>query len=454
MAEQEQNLPYDLEAEQAVLGAILYDNDVLSHILGHLEASSFYDIKHKNIFRAMLELQDSGQPIDEILIGEQLKITGDLETSGGYLYLNELIDIVPHVENIESYVKLVHDKSLLRELVATTQKIAKSSTTYGADVANLIADAEDLFNNLALRSKMKSYSSIREILPESFARLEKNSKNKNEVIGVPSGFHDLDKMTAGFQNSDLIILAARPSMGKTALALNMASFVAKQTDIQGAVLIFSLEMSMEQLTIRLMSSEAKIDSKKMRNGNLVGDDWTRLAKAAERLSTMPLYLCDVPSPNVYEISAVCKQLSSESPHGVSLIVIDYLQLVQGNSNANSREIEVSQISRALKKLARELNVPVIALSQLNRSLESRSDKRPQLSDLRESGALEQDADLILFIYRDEVYNKETTEQGIAEILISKHRNGPTGMRKLVFDGKYTSFFNLAQGADVPDFIEQ
>ena len=242
-------------------------------------------------------------------------------------------------------------------------------------------------------------------------------------------------------------------MPQNLVALNIASFVTKQSDIQGAVLIFSLEMSMEQLAIRLLSAEAKIDSKKMRNGNLVGDDWTRLAKAAEQLSNMPLYLCDVPSPNVYEISSICKQLANEVPQGVSLIIIDYLQLMQGSNKSASREIEVAQISRALKKLARELDVPVLALSQLNRSLESRSDKRPQLSDLRESGALEQDADLILFIYRDEVYNKDSPDQGIAEILISKHRNGPTGIRKIAFDGKYTAFYNLTKSETSLNFIE-
>ncbi len=437
-------IPHDFEAEQAVLGAIIFNNHTMTDIAGILTPNSFHEESHRHIFRAMLELVDANQPIDEIILGDQLKEFGKLEDIGGYAYLAELVDCVPSSGNIVYYAKIIQEHALLRDLITTTSDINRKSRDPQQSISELLAEAENKITEIATRTSEKNYSHIKDILLTNFDKLEEISKTKSEITGLPTGFMDLDRITSGLQASDLIILAARPSMGKTALALNIASYVAIRNESQGAVLMFSLEMSKEQLTMRMLTSESRIDSHKMRTGNLEQEDWDKLAKATDRLSVAPMYINDTSNITPYEVATICKQLDKELEHGVSLIILDYLQLMQGNRKTNSREQEIAEISRALKGLAKDLNVPVIALSQLNRALENRSDKRPQLSDLRESGSIEQDADIIFFIYRDEVYNEDSEKKGIAEIIIAKHRNGPTGMIELVFTGKHTKFANISK----------
>ena len=438
------SVPQDFEAEQAVLGSIIYRNDLLVEVASMLTSLSFYAKSHQQIFRAMLELEEESQPIDEVLIGDKLKSWEQLEVAGGYAYLAELVDCVPASGNVTHYAKIVLEHSTLRDLISTATEIAKKSHSPDRNIGNLLAEAESKLSEIATRSTQKSYAHIKDVLATSFEVLEKNSANQDEVTGLPTGFSDLDKLTSGLQPSDLIILAARPSMGKTAFALNLMKYAALKSPHKGAVVFFSLEMSKEQLATRLLSTEAKVDSNKLRTGNLDPEDWDKLALATDTLSQAPMYINDTPGLSPYELVSICKQLKKELEGGVSMVMVDYLQLMRGNRPNLPREQEISEISRNLKGLAKDLAVPVVALSQLNRSLESRSDKRPVLSDLRESGAIEQDADIIMFIYRDEVYNEDTADKGIAEILISKHRNGSTGKIPLAFIGKYTAFGNLAK----------
>ncbi len=437
-------IPHDFEAEQAVLGAIIFNNQTMTDVAGILTPNSFHEESHRHIYRAMLELVDGNQPIDEIILGDQLKELGKLEDIGGYAYLAELVDCVPSSGNIVYYARIIQEHALLRDLISTTSDISRKSRDPQQSISELLAEAENKITEIATRTATKSYSHIKDILLTNFDKLEEISKTKSEITGLPTGFMDLDRITSGLQPSDLIIVAARPSMGKTALALNIATYVSIRNESQGAVLMFSLEMSKEQLAMRMLTSESRIDSHKMRTGNLEQEDWDKLAKATDRLSVAPMYINDASNITPYEVATICKQLNKELENGISLIVLDYMQLMQGNRKTNSREQEIAEISRSLKGLAKDLNVPVIALSQLNRALENRSDKRPQLSDLRESGSIEQDADIILFIYRDEVYNEDSEKKGIAEIIISKHRNGPTGMIELVFTGKHTKFANISK----------
>lgn len=437
-------IPHDFEAEQAVLGAIILNNQTINEVAGFLAPNSFHAENHKHIYRAILELVEANQPIDEIILGDQLKVFGKLEEIGGYAYLAELVDCVPSSGNIVYYARIIQEHALLRDLITTTTDISRKSRDPQQSITELLAEAENKITEIATRSTEKGYSHIKDILLTNFDKLEEISKHKSEVTGLPTGFMDLDRITSGLQPSDLIIIAARPSMGKTALALNIATYVATRSDTKGAVLIFSLEMSKEQLAMRMLTAESRIDGKKMRSGNLEQDDWDKLAQATDRLSVAPIYINDTSNLTPYEVVTVSKQLNKEFEHGVALVVVDYLQLMQANKKTNSREQEIAEISRSLKGIAKDLEIPVIALSQLNRALETRSDKRPQLSDLRESGSIEQDADIILFIYRDEVYNEETEKKGMAEIIIAKHRNGPTGMIELVFAGKYTKFASLSK----------
>lgn len=440
-------IPHDYEAEQAVLGSIIFDNGTIADIASILAPNSFHTEAHRHIYQAILELASNYQPMDEITLGDQLKALGKLEEIGGYTYLAELVECVPSSGNIAYYAKIIQEHALVRDLIATTTDIDRKSRDPQQNISELLAEAENKITEIAIRSSQKNYSHIKEIFATNFARLEEISESKSEITGIPTGFTDLDRTTSGLQASDLIIIAARPSMGKTALALNIATYVATRTNKKGAIVFFTLEMSKEQFAMRILTAESKIDSKKMRSGNLEQDDWDKLAMAADKLSTAPIYINDISNLTPYELITVCKQLNKELEYGVSLVIVDYMQLMQSNKQKQSREQEIAEISRSLKGLAKDLNIPVIALSQLNRALENRSDKHPQLSDLRESGSIEQDADIILFIYRDEVYNKETEKKGIAEILISKHRNGPTGMVELAFVGKYTKFANLAKYAE-------
>ncbi len=438
------SIPQDVEAEQAVLGAVIYSNDTFNDIAGILSPNSFHAEPHRHIYRAILELAELNQPIDEITLGDQLRSFGKLEDIGGYAYLAELVECVPSSGNIVYYAKIIQEHALLRDLIATTTDIGRKSRDPKQNISELLAEAENKITEIATRSSQKTYSHIKEILATNFNRLEEISENKSEITGLATGFIDLDRLTSGLQPSDLIIVAARPSMGKTAFALNIASYVATRSEQKGAILMFSLEMSKEQLAMRMLTAESKIDSKKMRTGNLEQEDWDKLAMATDKLSIAPVYINDISNLTPYEMVTVCKQLDKELEHGISMVIVDYMQLMQGNKKTQSREQEIAEISRSMKGLAKDLNIPVIALSQLNRALENRSDKRPQLSDLRESGSIEQDADIILFIYRDEVYNEESEKKGTSEIIIAKHRNGPTGMIELAFVGKYTKFANLAR----------
>lgn len=445
-------IPQDIEAEQAVLGAIICDNDLISQTAGILKSGSFFSLSHQYVFQAMIELDELNQPIDEIILGDHLRSLNQLDEVGGYTYLAELIDCVPSSANVNHYAKIVQEHALLRELISTTTDIAKKSRSAEQNISELLSEAETKITEIASRTASANYRHIREVLASSFERLEKISETTEVVTGLPTGFIDLDKTTSGLQPSDLIIIAARPSMGKTAFALNIATHIALRSknpalvlrpEEKGAILLFSLEMSREQLATRMLTSISQVDASKIRSGNLDQEDWDRLAMATDRLSGTSIFINDSTSLSPHELVAISKQLNKEHEHGVSMVIVDYLQLMKGTRPNTPREQEIAEISRSLKGLAKELSIPVLALSQLNRSLESRSDKRPQLSDLRESGALEQDADIIMFIYRDEIYNKETKDKGIAEIIISKHRNGATGMQPLAFIGKYTQFANLA-----------
>ena len=446
-------IPQDIEAEQAILGAIIFNNDVLAETASLLTPKSFFSPAHQYIFRAMLELSGQSIPIDEITLGDELKSMGQLEDIGSYSYLAELIDCVPSSANILQYSKIVQEFSLLRDLIETSSEIARKSRAPDQNISELLAEAESKIAEISFRSTERSYHPIKEILISNYSRLEKISETTDEVTGIATPFVDLDKITSGLQASDLIIVAARPSMGKTAFALNIASYIASPTrqraqnqrvEEKGAILLFSLEMPKEQLAMRILASESKVDGQKLRSGNLDQDDWNKLAMASEKLSNAPLYINDSSGLTPYELVTIAKQLDKEYEHGVSLVLVDYLQLMRVTGKNISREQEIAEISRSLKGLAKDLSIPVIALSQLNRSLESRPDKRPKLSDLRESGAIEQDADIILFIYRDEKYNDDSPDIGKAEILISKHRNGPTGKIMLAFIEKFAMFANLTQ----------
>ena len=434
-------IPNDYEAEQAVLGSIIYDNETINDVISILTPTSFYTPSHQHIYRAMMELVDLKQPIDELLLGDQLKSLNQLEEVGGYAYLATLQDSVPGSGNTGYYAKIIQEHALLRQLISTTSDIARKSRDPESSITELLVEAEGKIAEIATRTSDKNYKHIKDVIKTSFEHLEKISENKNEITGLPSGFSDLDRMTSGFQDSDLIILAARPSMGKTAMALNIAKYAATHSEKNGAVVVFSLEMSKEQLAMRLLTSEAKIDSTRVRSGNLEQGDWDKLSMATDILSAAPIYINDSSNLNPLELVTICKQLHKEHENGVALVIVDYLQLMRSVRQNVPREQEIAEISRALKGLAKELSVPVIGLSQLNRALENRSDKRPLMADLRESGAIEQDADIIMFIYRDEVYNEDTPDPGIAEIIISKHRNGPVGNIKLVFIGKHTVFAN-------------
>ena len=439
------SIPHDIEAEQALLGAILENNDILDSVLNILTPKSFYKPSHQHIFRSMLELADLKQPIDEVIIGDQLRSLNQLDEAGGYTYLVELTECVPSSGNITYYAKIIQEYELLRDLIQTTTEIGRKSRDPEQNISELLSEAEEKIKQISTRTVDKKYKHIKKVLAASFKRLEEISQTTDDVTGIPTGFIDLDRFTAGLQNSDLIIVAARPSMGKTALALNIASYVTTRSEVKGAVLIFSMEMSEMQLAFRMLSSESKVDSIKLRSGNLDNqEDWDKLAMATDRLSVANLFINEDVNLSSHELIGIAKKLDREQEHGVSLIIVDYLQLMRGNRANMPREQEIAESSRSLKGLAKELDIPVIALSQLNRSVENRTDKHPKLADLRESGSIEQDADIILFIYRDEVYNEDSPDKGIAEFDIAKHRNGPTGKVRTAFIGKYTKFANLSR----------
>jgi len=429
--------PQSIEAEQAVLGALLVSGDAISRVIDVLEPDYFYRKSHQVIYAAMLDLFDENEPIDIVTVSQYLKDEGKLDLIGGRQYITDLAMAVATTANLEYYARVVHEKALLRNLIkAGTEIVSGCYEDPDADAA--IDKAEHLIFNLAQRRNLQQLIHIRDIVEDSFAKIEERYENRDALAGVPSGFYDLDTLTSGFQQSDLIIVAARPSMGKTAFCLNIAQHIAVEHQIPTA--IFSLEMSKEQLVQRMLCSEAKIDAQSLRTGYLKNNDWTNLAMAMGRLGEAPIFIDDSAIVTALEIRAKCRRLKAEMKN-LGLIIIDYIQLMQGRKQTDNRVQEVSEISRSLKTLARELHVPVVALSQLSRAVEARQNKRPMLSDLRESGSIEQDADLVMFIYRDEYYNPDTEHRGEAEIIIAKQRNGPTGTVDLLYQSSITRFLN-------------
>ena len=438
--------PQNLEAEQSILGGILLDNHALDSVLEILIHKDFYNESHRKIFATIVELSDRNEPIDLITLSNILKDKKQLDQVGGMAYLASLVDNVPSAANIAYYAKIVKEKAILRHLIGTATEILTKSYDTGAAVDEVLDEAEHAIFEISENKIRPAFYPIKNIIKDSFKTIEKLFERKDLITGVPTGFAKIDDLTSGLQKSELIIVAGRPSMGKTAFALNIAQHAAMEAGIH--VAIFSLEMSKEQLAMRMLSSEARVDSQRLRKGFLGETDWPKLTTAAGRLSEAPLFIDDTPAITVLEMKAKSRRLKAES--GLGLIILDYLQLMRSGSFKDSREQEISEISRSLKALAKELNVPIVALSQLNRKVEDRTNRRPQMADLRESGAIEQDADVIAFIYRDEVYNKseDNPEKGLAEVIIGKQRNGPTGMAKLAFLEKYTCFENLARAEDM------
>jgi replicative DNA helicase len=437
--------PQNREAEQSVLGGILLDNLALNTVLELLETSDFYSDAHRKIFASIIELSNRNEPCDLITLSNILKDQKRIEQVGGTAYLASLVDNVPSAVNIAYYAKIIKEKSILRRLIGTATEILNKSYDAGMDIDSVLDEAEHAIFEISENKIRPSFYPIRDIIKDSFKTIERLYAKKELVTGVATGFDKIDDITSGLQKSDLIIIAGRPSMGKTAFALNIAQYAALEMGVP--VAIFSLEMAKEQLATRMLAAEARVDSQRLRKGFLGETDWPKLTTAAGRLSEAPIYIDDTPAITAIEMKAKSRRLKAEN--GLGLIILDYLQLMRGNSSRDSREQEISEISRSLKALAKELSVPVIALSQLNRKVEDRTSRRPQMADLRESGAIEQDADLIAFIYRDEVYNRsdDNPEKGIAEIIIGKQRNGPTGTVKLAFQEKYTRFENLARVED-------
>ncbi len=429
--------PQNVEAEQAVLGTVLIQDKSLLKIVEILSAEDFYRDSHKAIYEAMVTLFEKREPHDLITVSNLLSDQNKLDNIGGPAYLASLTNVIPFTGTLVHHAQIIRKKSILRRLIQTSTEVASRCYDAQDDIETLVDEAEKTIFEIAQARKNQGFESMSKIVPRAFDRITKLSDRKEHITGVATGYEELDKMTAGLQPSDLIILAGRPSMGKTALAMNMVQYAALVDKIPVAV--FSLEMSMEQLALRLLCSIGRIDSQHIRTGRLLDSDWPKLTRATGMLTDAPIYIDDTAGISVLEMRAKARRLKSE--HDLGLVVVDYLQLMQGKSGIENRAQEISDISRSLKAMAKELEVPVIALSQLNRSLESRNDKRPQLSDLRESGAIEQDADVIMFIYRDEVYNRaeDNPNRGLAEIIVGKQRNGPIGMVKLTFLAEFTTF---------------
>lgn len=433
--------PQNLEAEVSVLGGILLENEAINQVLEVIQVGDFYREAHRKIFSAMLQLYERNEPVDLITLSEVLKKNGDFESVGGLEYLNNLVNSVATAANISYYAQIIKEKSLLRKLIQRATAIINEGYEIAGDINDFLDRAERLIFEISEDRVRPSFFSLKDILKSSFKTIEKLYEKRQLITGVPTGFTKLDELTSGLQPSDLIIVAGRPSMGKTAFALNISQYAAIEAGVTTA--IFSLEMAKEQLALRMLCSKAKVDAHRLRGGFLSESDWPKLTRAAGLLSEAPIFIDDTPAISVLEMRAKARRLKAE--HNLGLIVVDYLQLMRGRSDSETREQEISDISRSLKALAKELNIPVLALSQLNRRVEDRGDKRPQLADLRESGAIEQDADVIIFLYRDEVYNRseDNPNKGKAEIIIGKQRNGPTDKFELAFIDKYTCFENLS-----------
>ncbi|MDQ0228136.1 replicative DNA helicase [Metabacillus niabensis] len=435
--------PQNIEAEQAVLGAIFLQPSSLTLASELLIPEDFYRAAHQRIYNAMLELSDKGEPVDLVTVTAELADANLLEEVGGVSYLTDLANSVPTAANIEYYGKIVEEKSILRRLIRTATTIAQDGYTREDEVEVLLNEAEKTIMEVAQRKNAGAFQNIKDVLVQTYDNIELLHDRKGDITGIPTGFTELDKMTAGFQRNDLIIVAARPSVGKTAFALNIAQNVATKTDEN--VAIFSLEMGADQLVMRMLCAEGNIDAQRLRTGSLTPEDWGKLTMAMGSLSNSGIYIDDTPGIRVSEIRAKCRRLKQES--GLGMVLIDYLQLIQGSGRTDNRQQEVSEISRTLKELARELKVPVIALSQLSRGVEQRQDKRPMMSDIRESGSIEQDADIVAFLYRDDYYDKESENKNIIEIIIAKQRNGPVGTVSLAFVKEYNKFVNLERRFD-------
>jgi replicative DNA helicase len=442
--------PQNIEAEQSVLGAILLDNSALTTTLELLDYDDFYRDSHRRIFLSMTDLFDRNEPIDIITLTDNLKRRNDLDAVGGTSYLTALVSLVPTSANIRYHSKIVREKAMMRGLLRSVTDIASNVYDGELDVEELMDFAEKTVFDLSEKRIKASFVTLKEVIKDSFQMIEQLYDKKETITGVPSGFKELDELTTGFQRSDLIIVGGRPSMGKTAFSLNIAQHVG--VNLNEPVAIFSLEMSKEQLAFRMLCSEAMVDSNSIRKGFIKKDDWHHLTGAASKLAASPIFIDDTSGMSVLEMRAKARRLKAE--HGLSLVVVDYLQLMRGRGNAERREQEISEISRSLKGLAKELRVPVIALSQLNRGVETRGgNKKPTLADLRESGAIEQDADVIIFLYRDEVYNKDNPDnKNKAEIIVAKQRNGPTDTLTLSFLSHCTRFMDYTdrQFHDIED----
>ena len=431
--------PHDLEAEQAVIGSMLTDKEAVISAIEVLSDEDFYREDNRIIYSAIMNLYNRGEPIDIITLKSELSSMGKFDAVGGLEYLAELPEKVPTTANVDKYIKIVEEKAALRTLIKTANELITLGYDPTQEVDELMDNAEKKIFGVMQNRSQKSYSSMKDILVETFIELEELYNRKEHVTGVPTGFIDLDYKTAGLHGSELILVAARPAMGKSAFALNIATNAAVRA--KTPVAIFSLEMSKEQMANRILCSEALVDSNKVRTGKVEDDDWTKLAEASGILSEAQIYIDDTPGISIMEIRAKCRKMKLEKDIG--LVVIDYLQLVQGSSKrAASREQEIAEISRSLKILAKEINVPVIALSQLSRAPEQRPDHRPMLSDLRESGSIEQDADIVMFLYRDDYYNQDSDKKNVAEVILAKHRAGSTGTVELAWLGSYTKFANL------------
>ena len=430
--------PQNLEAESSVLGGILLENEAINRVLEVLTPEDFYRESHRRIFRAMIEICDRSEPVDLITLSDFLKAKGDLEVVGGSAYLASLASAIPTSANIHFYARIVREKAIRRYLISAATEIATRGYEDQENVDEYLDEAEKVIFDISEKRVRGSFVMIGEMIRDSIKMVERLYERKEMVTGVPSGFKDLDRLTAGFQPSDLIVIAGRPSMGKTALCLNIATHAAFGGH---GVAVFSLEMAKEQLVLRMLCSEARIDHSKVRSGYLADREFPALVMAAGRLAETPIYIDDTPAISVLELRAKARRLVRDRDKKIGLIIVDYLQLMRGSGRAPNREQEISEISRSMKALAKELNIPVIAVSQLNRRVEDRGDKRPMMADLRESGAIEQDADVIAFVYREVVYNENVDDPNLAEIIVGKQRNGPTGTVRLAFFREFTRFEN-------------
>lgn len=431
------SLPHNLEAEQSVLGSMIIDKTAIAQVTEVLKADDFYRDSHKIIFAGIMDLFQKDIPIDMITLIEHLKSIDKLEGAGGISYITEISNSIPSIANLNSYIKIVDEKAMLRRLIKASNEIIEKSYSGQDQVENVVDFAQKKVFDIAEKRSSSDFESISAVLERGFLEIERLFNNKGEVTGVPTGFRDLDDKTSGFQRGDMVLIAARPSMGKTTFALNIAQHAALKSG--KSVVIFSLEMSKEQLAYKLLCAESNVDMLKLRTGNLDDEDWENIARASGPLAASKIYIDDTAGVNVMEMRSKCRRIKIE--HGIDMIMIDYLQLMSG-TGGESRQQEVSEISRSIKALAKEMQCPVVALSQLSRAPEQRADHRPMLSDLRESGSIEQDADVVMFLYRDEYYNKETEDKNIGECIIAKQRNGPVGTVKLAWLGQYSKFGNL------------